>query len=94
MKRIIALSLAAVVLFGCSGESSDTVTSGEVVLYSGRSQSLVEPLLQKFEKETGIKVNIKYGKSAQLALAIQEEGDKSPADVFWSQRLLMKPHCT
>lgn len=61
------------------------VSAEEVVLYSGRSQSLVDPLLKQFEKDTGIKVTARYGRTSELVLAIEEEGDKSPADVFWAQ---------
>ena len=45
----------------------------------------MEPILERFEKETGIKVNVRYGGTTQLAVAIMEEGQRSPADVFWSQ---------
>ncbi len=57
----------------------------ELVLYSGRSKSLVEPIVQRFTEETGIDVQVKYGNTAQLSVALLEEGDRSPADVFWSQ---------
>lgn len=57
----------------------------EVVIYSGRSESLVAPLIEKFEKASGLKAKVKYGNSGELAGTILEEGDKSPADVFWAQ---------
>lgn len=57
----------------------------ELVLYCGRSQSLAEPVIERYEKMTGVDVRVKYGKSSALALALQEEGDRSPADLFWSQ---------
>jgi iron(III) transport system substrate-binding protein len=38
-----------------------------------------------FEKQSGIQVDIKYGKTPELALTLREEGARSPADVFWSQ---------
>jgi len=57
----------------------------EIVLYSGRSKSLVDPIIKQFSKDTGIKVVTKYGNTAQLALTLQEEGSRSPADVFWAQ---------
>jgi iron(III) transport system substrate-binding protein len=57
----------------------------QVVLYSGRSKSLVGPIIKQFQRETGIKVVVKYGNTAQLALMLQEEGDRSPADIFWAQ---------
>ena len=56
-----------------------------LTLYSGRSEKLVAPILKTFEKSTGIDVRIKYAKSAALAATLLEEGDRSPADVFYSQ---------
>jgi iron(III) transport system substrate-binding protein len=55
-----------------------------ITVYSGRSQALVEPLVKQFERESGIKVNVKYATDAALVAAIQEEGSRSPADVFWA----------
>lgn len=57
----------------------------ELVVYSGRSKSLVDPIIKQFGKESGVKIKVKYGNTAQLALTLMEEGDKSPADIFWAQ---------
>ncbi len=59
--------------------------STELTLYSGRSKSLVEPLVLKFQEQTGQKVSVRYGDTAQLAVALMEEGDRSSADLFWGQ---------
>ena len=58
---------------------------GSLVLYSGRSESLVAPIIQQFENATGIDVEVKYGSTSAIAATIQEEGANSPADVFWAQ---------
>jgi iron(III) transport system substrate-binding protein len=56
-----------------------------LTIYSGRTRDLVEPLLDQFSEETGTKINVRYGDSADLALLIDEEGDRSEVDVFISQ---------
>jgi iron(III) transport system substrate-binding protein len=80
---LLALAVAALLLAvttACSGDDAETLT-----VYSGRSEQLIGPLLQRFTDETGIEVEVKYGDSAELALLIEQEGDRSPADVFISQ---------
>ncbi len=58
---------------------------GELVVYSGRSTSLVDPIIQQFAEATGIDVKVKYAKTSQLAATLLEEGRNSPADVFFAQ---------
>ena len=58
---------------------------GPITVYSGRSEDLIGPLVERFEAVTGIAVEVRYGSSADLALLIETEGDASPADVFISQ---------
>ena len=59
---------------------------GEILtLYSGRSESLIDPLIKQFENNTGVEVQIKYATTSQLALTILEEKDHSPADLFFAQ---------
>ncbi len=57
----------------------------ELIIYSGRSQSLVGPLLKQFQAETGIEVGVRWGKTAELAATLLEEGERSPANVFYAQ---------
>ena len=68
-------------------EKSDEVTTdpGELVIYSGRKESLIGPIIEQFEAYTGIEVKIKYGSSAPMAALLMEEGDKTPADIFYAQ---------
>lgn len=61
------------------------VSATTLTLYSGRGESMVQPIIAQFEKDTGIKINVRYGDTAQLAVLLQEEGRRSPADVFWGQ---------
>ena len=58
---------------------------GDLTIYAGRSQQLVQPLLEQFSKDTGIKIRVRYGDGTDLALGILEEGNNSPADVYYGQ---------
>jgi iron(III) transport system substrate-binding protein len=77
----LALALAAAVaLAGCGGGSDDKLT-----IYSGREEELVAPLFEMFTAQSGVDVEVRYGDSAELAATIAEEGESSPADVFFAQ---------
>ena len=58
---------------------------GSLTIYSGRSESLVDPIIRQFADATGIDVGVKYAKTGELAATLLEEGDASPADVFFAQ---------
>lgn len=92
---LVPAGAAAAFLAACGGGSSSgsnaTPTGGsnrpggEITVYSGREEALIGPLMRQFEQSTGIKANVKYGGTAALAATLQEEGDRSPADVFFAQ---------
>ena len=80
LHALLSLGMVAA-LSGCSTGGGQ----GELVVYSGRTQELIEPILTRFNEETGIPIAVKYGTTQELALLLTEEGDRSPADVFISQ---------
>lgn len=73
---VIILSIAG--LNVCSASSTLTI-------YSGRSENLIGPLIDMFREKSGFDVKVRYGKTAELAALILEEGKRSPADVFFAQ---------
>jgi iron(III) transport system substrate-binding protein len=81
---VLAL-LVAMVAVGAAFAASTAPTATTLTVYSGREERLIKPVYDRFTKETGIKLDVRYGSSSQLAGAIMEEGDNSPADVFFSQ---------
>jgi iron(III) transport system substrate-binding protein len=56
-----------------------------VTIYSGRGESLVGPLLDRITAETGVKVEVQYGKTAELVTRMITEGAESPADLVFAQ---------
>jgi iron(III) transport system substrate-binding protein len=84
---LLPVSAVLVAAAACGGDEFDSGDPGDktITVYSGRSESLVKPALEKFEQQSGITVKVRYGSTAQMAAQIEEEGDKSPADVFFAQ---------
>ncbi len=86
MRKLTVAALAAVItaLTVVAGAATAPEQTTSLTIYSGRDRVLVEPVLDRFEQETGIDVNVRYASSTALATALVEEGRNSPADVFWS----------
>lgn len=84
---ILVLLLACVTITSEISASAEAaaVEEDRLVIYCGRSKSLVEPLIEKFQEETGIRVEARYAGSTELANLLLEEGRRSPADLFFSQ---------
>jgi len=80
--RVVAAVLAAASVSALVACSSDGET---LTVYSGRTENLIRPILDDFAEETGVDVEVRYGGSSDLALLIEQEGDRSPADIFISQ---------
>jgi iron(III) transport system substrate-binding protein len=60
-------------------------SGGSLTIYSGRSKSLIGPLIEQVQVALGIDVRVRFGDTAELAAALLEEGDRSPADLFFAQ---------
>ena len=84
-KVLLAVAALALPLVAACGGGSDAADDGPITVYSGRSEELIGPLFAQFTQETGIEVQARYGDTAELAAQILEEGDASPAQVYFAQ---------
>ena len=71
---LILASLIGLPAFGAADE--------EVNIYSARKEELIKPVLDRFEDQTGIRVNLVTGKADALLKRLQSEGANSPADLL------------
>ena len=83
MIRLWMLFIAALALAGC-GRSQSPV----VVVYTSQDEVFAEPILQEFEKETGIQTRAVYDseavKTVGLVNRLLTERDNPQCDVFWN----------
>lgn len=90
---VLAAALLALSLAACGSNASPAASSSgsndsensPLVIYSGRDEKLVGPLIAQFEKDTGIKTEVRYAGSAAQAQLLLTEKENSPAQVFLSQ---------
>jgi iron(III) transport system substrate-binding protein len=85
MMVLLLLTLAACQSAENNTEPTTTAETGKLVVYSGRSENLVGPIIERFKADTGVDVEVRYGSTAEIAALLLEEGDRSPADVFFAQ---------
>ncbi len=79
----LAVVVGAVVLAGCSSGGSSSPDA--LTLYSGQHEQTTQALIAAFEKQTGIKVNVRNDDEDVLADQIVTEGSRSPADVYFTE---------
>ena len=81
MCAIVLAAFLALAVDDVRSESEQAAAAGEVNIYSYRQPYLISPLLEAFEKETGVKTNIIFAKKG-LIERIEAEGRNSPADIL------------
>jgi iron(III) transport system substrate-binding protein len=84
---LLGAVLAAAVAVSATAQpvKRERASATTLTVYSGRDERFVKPAFEKFTELTGIELRVRYGDSAQLAATLLEEGNNSPADLFFSQ---------
>jgi len=89
VRRALALGAAAMLALTMAAcgqdEGEEPLSDDALVIYSGRNENLVKPILDQLEERTGIDVQVRYGGSSELAAQLLEEGEGTKADLFFSQ---------
>jgi len=93
-KLAVGLVSLALLVTACSGAAKETPAgtkeappaaapaSKELVIYSGRKEELLKPVIEAFEKQTGIKVALKAAGATELAALILEEKSNPRSDIY------------
>jgi iron(III) transport system substrate-binding protein len=76
------LMLSATLLLSACG----SVKGGSVLtVYSGQHEQTTARLVAAFERQTAVKVDLRSADEATLGNQIEQEGQNSPADVFYAE---------
>jgi iron(III) transport system substrate-binding protein len=88
---VLAALAPALALSGCgfstedSGGGSNEPEAEGITLYSGRIPAAIGPAVDSYEAKEELDVQVRFAETADLAATLVEEGDASPADVFFAQ---------
>ena len=80
VSMVAVLVLGLGLLAGACGEGDEPL-----LIYSGRGEELVGPLIDEFRESSGLEVEVRYAGSTELAANLLEEGSGTEADVFLAQ---------
>jgi iron(III) transport system substrate-binding protein len=81
----LAVLLAAGLIAACGSASGATSGAGSITLYSGQHEQTTQSLVDAFEQQTGIHVNVRYNDEDSFADEIVTEEAHPVADVFYTE---------
>ena len=92
-KRMSALFTMFLFTLACGTSSSDAEPTDAlaaqkpttITVYSGRGESLVAKLFEQIPADAPFRVEVQYGKTAEMVTRMVTEGEQSPADVIFVQ---------
>lgn len=58
---------------------------GSLLIYCGRNEALVSPLIEQIANDLGVSIEVRYAGTGALAAQLLEEGENTPAGLFFSQ---------
>jgi len=82
MRRAYPVFLSALLVAVAGVSAAVASAAEELVVYSGRKEMVSKPVVDAFQKKTGIPVKLKIGPTSGLANALIQEKARPLADVF------------
>jgi iron(III) transport system substrate-binding protein len=84
-KTVVRLSLFRLLLcvaaYALTAASTAVAQNRELNIYTAREAGLIQPILDDFSRETGVKVNVVFMRDGLLE-RVKAEGERSPADLL------------
>ncbi len=80
--RLLGLLLPVVLLAGGALAPGPSEGADELVVYSGRAERLIKPVLDEFQARTNIRIRLLSSKTTELVNRLKAEDRRTPADVF------------
>ncbi|MFM8550826.1 MAG: extracellular solute-binding protein [Nitrospiraceae bacterium] len=74
--------VAALLLGGLPGLAGESAAADKLIVYSGRAEKLIKPVLDAFQAKTGIQVDLLSSGTTELVNRLQAEGERTPADLL------------
>src|SRR5436190_10234177 len=82
----IAALLGAIAVSGCaSAGAAGDGSANTLILYNAQHEQVTAALTKEFTARTGIQVQVKSGSEDALTAQLEQEGGRSPADVFYTE---------
>ncbi len=78
MRPLLALLLTATAALS-------TLAAESLVIYSGRSEKLIAPVIAAAQAATGLTIEVRYGTTPALAAQLAAEGAQTRCDIFFAQ---------
>jgi iron(III) transport system substrate-binding protein len=82
IRKILPSLLAAVACLAAPPVPPAQAEPDRLVVYSGRAERLIKPLLDSFQAKTGIHVDLLSSGTTEVVNRLQAEGERTPADLL------------
>ncbi len=87
MKKAISILLAGLMVASLSGCGKENKASNQLVIYSPHPLEFIDPVVNEFENQTNIKVEVVAAGSGELLKRVEAEGSNPLGDILWGGSL-------